>query len=110
MAYTLPSGMQVGAQISYVDVNGNPATVDGVVTWTSSDATVVSVMADAQDSTLCTIAAIGPVGAAQVQASADADLGAGSRTIVTLLDVTVVAGEAVAGTITITGEATPISP
>jgi hypothetical protein len=46
-------------------------------------------------------------GNVQVSATADADLGSGVRNIVTLLDVTVVGGEAVAGTITPVGEPQP---
>jgi hypothetical protein len=108
MAYTLPVGMQVAAQVAYVDAGGNAAVVDGEVAWASSDATVASVAVDVDDSTICTIGAVGPVGAAQVTATADADIGAGVKTLVTLLDITVIAGEAVAGTITITGTPTPI--
>jgi hypothetical protein len=35
----------------------------------------------------------------QITATADADLGAGVRNLVTVCDITIVAGEAVAGTI-----------
>ena len=107
MAYLLPSRMFVQAQIAYVDAGGNPATVDGDVVWASSDETVATVTADANDSTLCSITSVGPLGAAQISATADADLGAGVRQVITLTDVTVVAGEAVAGTITIQGDPQP---
>lgn len=110
MAYTLPSDMFVTAQIAYQDASGNPATVDGAVTWSSSDSTIVAVVGDAQDSTQCRIEAVGPVGSAQITATADADLGSGTRSLVTLLDVTVVAGEAVTGSITITSTPAPIPP
>jgi len=110
MAYSLPAGMQVQVQVSYVDANGNPATVDGLVSWGASDAATVAVVVDASDSTLATVQAIGGLGQAQVTATADADLGAGTKPLVTLMDVTVVAGEAVAGTISPVGEPSDITP
>ena len=48
------------------------------------------------------------LGQVQITATADADLGEGTRELVTLMDVTIVAGEAVAGVIQPLGEATPI--
>ena len=45
------------------------------------------------------------IGDCQISCKADADMGEGVRELVTLLDVTVVGGEAVAGTITPVGEA-----
>jgi hypothetical protein len=110
MAYTLPAGMQVQVQVSYVDANGNPTTVDGLVAWAASDAGTLTVVVDPTDSTLATVQATGNIGQAQVTATADADLGAGTRPLVTLMDVTVVAGEAVAGTISPVGEPTDITP
>ena len=50
MAYTLPVGMQVRVQVAYVDAAGNPASVDGAVTWSSSDPSIAEVAADASDS------------------------------------------------------------
>lgn len=109
MAYKLATGMQVGVQVSYVDAKGHPATVDGEVDWSSSDASIVTVTADAADTTKATVVGIGDnVGLAQVTATADADLGQGVRQILTTSDVEVVAGEAIAGTIQITGEAVPV--
>jgi hypothetical protein len=104
MAYTLPVGKQVEVQVSYVDAAGNPAAVDGLVAWDSSDQSVVDVLVDDNDSTLATVRAEGGVGNCQVTATADADLGAGTRSLVTTMDVTCVAGEAVAGTIAPVGE------
>ena len=51
--------------------------------------------------------ASGETGTAQITATADADLGEGVRELITLLDVNVVAGEAVAGTISVVGSAQP---
>jgi hypothetical protein len=106
MAFNLPVGMQVGVTVAYVDQAGNPAVVDGAVTWTSSDASVASVTSTADTQAL--IVAGSTLGGAQITASADADLGSGVRSLLTLMDVTVVAGEAVSGTITPDGPPVPI--
>jgi hypothetical protein len=108
MAYTLPSGNQVQVRVEYVDANGHPATVDGDVRWDTSAANVAAVTVDSGDSNVATIASATDLGTAQISATADADLGSGVRELVCTLDVTVVAGEAVAGTISPTGESTPI--
>lgn len=110
MAYTLASKMQVHVQVAYVDAAGNPAVVDGPVQWTSSDTTIATVTVDGADSSKALVAAVGPIGQAQVKAVADADLGAGVRNLTTPMDVTVAAGEAVAGTISPVGPAEPIPP
>ena len=114
MAYTLPADKQVQLQIGYVDANGNPATIDGVVTWESSDEEIASIEpleATPQGTPEGGVVTLVPgtkVGNCQVTARADADLGEGLRELVTLLDVTVVGGEAVTGTITPVGEPTPL--
>jgi len=104
--YTMPVDYSVTMQVSYVDIHGNPAEVQ-TVSWTSSDIDTVEVHVDPNDSTLCVVQAKGKVGQAQVTATADADLGAGVRNIVTLCDLTVVAGEAVSGTIAPVGDPVP---
>ena len=108
--YTLPVDHLVSMQVSYVDAGGNPARVDGAVTWASSDAAVVTVEVDANDSTMCTVTPAGALGQVQVTASADADLGAGVRTLITTCDIEIVAGEAVSGSIQPTGSPQPIAP
>jgi hypothetical protein len=111
MAYTLPSDKTVKLQIGYVDVNGNPATIDGVVTWESSDPTIADVtslpVTKGAAGSVVQLTPGSAIGNCQISAKADADLGAGVRELVTLLDVTVVGGEAVTGTITPVGEPTP---
>ena len=106
--YNLPSGMQIVVAVAYEDANGNPAKIDGEVAWTTSDAAIATAAVDPSDSSKCTVAAVGPVGSAQVTAVADADLGSGVRTLTTLLDISVVAGEAVAGVISVTSDPEPI--
>lgn len=108
--YTLPVDHTVLMQVAYVDAKGNPATIDGDVTWSSSDAAVIAAQVDASDSTICRAIPAGSIGQAQITATCDADLGDGVRELVTLCDIEVVGGEAVAGTIQPVGEPSPIEP
>jgi hypothetical protein len=108
--YTLPVDHQVAMEVTYVDANNNPAKVDGAVGWVSSDTTIATVTVDSQDSAICSVVPVGKAGQVQVTATADADLGAGVRSLVTICDIEVVAGEAVAGSIQPLGEAQPIAP
>lgn len=105
--FTLPDDKKVVVQVAYVDAKGHPAKVDGVVTWSSSDDTVVAVDVDAADSTKATVRPTDALGQVQVTAKADADLGAGVREIITTLDVEVVAGDAVKGVIQPVGDPVP---
>jgi len=107
--YTLPVDHKVSMQVSYVDAHGNPAAVDGPVAWAASDASLATVTADAADSTICTVVPAGPVGQVQGSASADGDLGTGVKQLVTTADISLVAGEAVSGTIQPTGPAVPVA-
>lgn len=108
--YQLPSDKYVNLQVSYVDAKGNPAKVDGAVVWKTSDAAICAVTADATDSTKAKLNPGANLGQAQASATADADLGAGVQTLICTLDVEVVAGSAIAGTITPVGEPLPIPP
>jgi len=108
MAYTLASGMQVHLKVSYVDAAGNPAAIDGAVTWDSSDVNVATVTAESDMTAL--VKTVGPVGQVQVSATADVDLGAGVKELITPMDLTVAAGEAVAGTVEPVGPAEPVTP
>jgi hypothetical protein len=108
MAYVLPNDKFIAVAVAYVDAKGNAAQVDGDVTWDSSDENIVTVEVDAADSTQAKVIPTGQVGQAQVSVTADADLGSGIREIITTADIQVVAGEAVAGTISPVGEPQPI--
>jgi hypothetical protein len=108
--YTLPVDRLVNMQVSYVDASGNPAKVDGDVSWSSSDDDIAKLEIDSGDSTICRVIPVGQVGQVQVTATADADLGSGVRQIITVCDIAVVAGEAVTGTISPVGEPAPIAP
>jgi hypothetical protein len=108
--YTLPVDHSVLMQVTYVDAKGNPATIDGDVTWEASDASIITVAVDANDSSICRATPVGSVGQVQVTAKCDADLGDGVRELLTLCDIEVVGGEAVAGTIQPVGEPDPLAP
>ena len=106
--YNLKDTDQVGLSFAAVDAFGNPTTVESA-TWTSSDDTVVTVTVDPADFTKAVMAAVGPIGTAQITLSADARFGPDVNTLTGLLDVTVIAGEAVSLVIS-PGEATPVAP
>jgi len=109
MAYKLPNDKMIAVQVAYVDSKGNPAQVDGDVSWDTSDASIATVESNAGDSTQAVVTPVGPIGQVQITATADADLGSGVREIITTMDVDIVAGEAIAGTITPVGEPQPIA-
>lgn len=97
---TLPDDKTASGTIAYVDAKGFPAKVDGAPQWSSSDDTVFSVAQDASG-LAATITPTG-LGTAQVRITADADLGSGVQEIITIGDIEVVGGQAVAGNLTLT--------
>lgn len=103
----LPIDHKVPASITPVDAKGNPAQVEGAPVWTSSAQSIVMVT-PAADGLSADITPTGTLGTAQVNVTADADLGAGVTSITGILDVQTVAGQAVSLKIN-TGEAVPIS-
>jgi len=98
--FTLPDDKTAAAAVAYVDAKGQPAKVDGAPVWTSSDENVLTVAADA-DGMSATVTPVG-LGTAQVKIEADADLGSGVESLITLADVEVVGGKAVAGNVSLT--------
>ena len=96
-------------EVAYVDADNNPATVDGAVTWASSNEAIATVVSIGPTAAMIAATRGGSLGTAQITATADADLGSGTRELLTTFDVTVVAGEAVSGTISPTGAPTPIA-
>lgn len=107
--YTLPVDHYVEMQVAYMDSGGNPAKVDGDVTWRSSDDTIAMAEADPGDSTLVKVTPVGALGQVQIVATADADLGTGVRALITTTTIEIVAGEAVSGTISPVGDPVPIA-
>jgi hypothetical protein len=98
MSLILTDLQKVTLSIQPVDAVGNPARVDGVPAWSCSDETVVTIDV-AGDGLSCVATSVGPLGTAQVNVTADADLGDGVKSIAGTLDVEVMASEAVSLTI-----------
>ncbi len=96
---TMTNSQQLTATIQPVDKKGQPAPVDGIPVWASSDETIITVT-PADDGLSAVVAAVGPLGAAKVSVTADADLGAGTAAIFGTLDVTITQGQAVGFKIT----------
>ena len=105
--FTLPVDDAVKMQATYVDSENNPAKVDGPIAWASSDETLAAVEVDSVDSSIVTVIPVGPIGQVQITATADADLGAGVRNLIPVCDLSLVAGEAVAGAIQPVGDPFP---
>ena len=95
MVLVLTATQQCTLAISVVDKKGNPAAVDGVPAWGTSDASLLTVT-PAMDGLSAVIIAVGSLGTAQVNVSADADLGDGVTAITGTLDVTITAAQATA--------------
>ncbi len=94
MSLTLLDTQKVPLSIAPVDAVGNPAPVDGIPEWTVSDSAVLAIEV-ADDGMSALVTTVGPLGDAQVNVSADADLGEGVTTLTGLLDISVIASEAV---------------
>jgi hypothetical protein len=108
MAYTLPVDKMVVVAVQYADTGGNVVDLpQGNVHWETSEPTILDAQPDASDDQQCSLTPAGTVGNAQVTCTgSNPD---GSQVIATL-DITVVAGDAVSGTIQPTGEPQPIEP
>lgn len=94
MSLLLTDVQKATLKIAPVGAKGNPAPVDGVPAWSVADPTILTIT-PAADGLSADVASVGPLGASQVNVSADADLGAGVTTIAGTLDVTVAASQAV---------------
>ena len=108
MSLILQNDHKVTASITPVDAKGNPATIDGLANWTSSASDIVAIQNVSADSLSAEIVPGTALGTAQINVTADADLGSGVTTINGVLDVQVVAGQAVGFTIS-TSAAVPIT-
>ena len=98
MALLLTDSQKVVFSITPVDAHGHAARVDGIPSWSVSDPAVGTITVSA-DGLSAEFLASAP-GMVQVSVQADADLGAGVRTIAGTLDIQVEPGEAVGLTIT----------
>ena len=93
MSLILSVVQQVTLSIAPVDVKGNPAPIDGAPAWSVIDPTIAT-LAVAPDGLSAELIAA-TVGHVQVTVSADARLGPDVSTITGVLEVDVVAAEAV---------------
>lgn len=96
--------MQVGSRatlsVSWRDAGGNSVMVDGPTVWVSSDPSVCQVTVATGNPLIANLLAPGPIGNASIQATADADLGEGKKSVTATIAITVISGEAVGGEIT----------
>lgn len=95
MSLILKDDQRVGLTAAFTTKAGNPARVDGVPVWRSSDESIVTVT-PSEDGLSAVAVAVGPLGTAQVSVEADADLDAEETRLITgVLDIEVRASEAV---------------
>lgn len=94
----LTDTQQCDLTLQPVDKKGQPAAIDGTPSWSSSNEAVVAVAVSANGLSATLVAGI--LGTAQINVTADADLGAGVVAVTGTLDVQVVAGQAVAVALT----------
>jgi len=99
---TMQSGTYATCSVEWKDKAGNPAKVDGATTWTSSDPDTLTATVATGNSLICNVYAPGPIGKATVEATADADMGSGVKTVSKTIEIEVTTGEAVEGEITFT--------
>ena len=100
----LTDEQKVTGKAVFTDAKGKPAKVDGTPVWASSNETAASAVADPNDPFSVIVTGLDPgtdpAGTVlQISCTADADLGEGTTSVVLTADVTVVAGQAVGGTI-----------
>lgn len=93
--FVLTDIQRVTLHFEVIDAAGNPAAIDGTPEWGSSDEAILTV-APADDGMSAMVTTVGPLGAAQIHVTADADLGEGVRPLTGILDFEVHGSEAVA--------------
>src|SRR5262245_15536781 len=73
---TLTATQKATLSVEFLDSKGNPASVDGVPVWMTDNSDLLA-LAPSADGMSCEVSAVGPIGAASAQVTADADLGSG---------------------------------
>ena len=96
MSLVLTDVQKVALSFVALDAAGNAAPVDGLPTWTvvGANPEIVSLVVS-EDGLNCAVVTTGPLGTCQVQLEADARLGEEVVPITGVLDVEVIASEAV---------------
>lgn len=100
MASTMQAGSRATVSVEWKDSAGHTVKVDGPTVWDSSAPGIVECKVATGNPSIANLFAPGPVGTAQIQATADADLGEGKKAVTAMIDINVIAGEAVGGDIT----------
>jgi len=90
----MKAGQTINLSISPVDSFNNPAKIDGVPTWVSSDENLLT-LNPSIDGLSAVATSVGPVGKVSVTVTADADVSEGIHNLVGVLEIDVEAGEAV---------------
>lgn len=99
MANQMRSGTYATVSVEWKDTGGQVVKVDGPTKWESSNPSVCEVTVAAGNPQIANLYAPGPIGKVQIHATADADLGAGVRSVTATTEVEVISGEAVGGEI-----------
>src|SRR5215831_13053321 len=107
---TMQIGSYATVSVEWKDANGNPAKVDGPTSWLSSDPGVCEVTVATGNSQIANLFAPGEIGTAQIQATADADMGSGVQAITSTIAVDVISGQATGGEITFTQNSAQVPP
>lgn len=94
MSTVLPVSHFLPASVQPLDAKGNPAAVDGVAVWEASDPALVTLEV-AIDGLSANIVPTGALGHVQIRVRADARIGPDVREISGLLEIDLVAAEAV---------------
>ena len=108
MELVITDSQQFKVEIQPVDRAGNPGTLASGPVWSASDPTILMVV-PAADGMSAVVSAMGKLGAARVNVTAEGDPTPGVNTITGTVDVQVVGGKAVSHHFTV-GVATEIPP
>lgn len=99
MAATMQVGSYATVSVEWRDAGGNTVKVDGPTKWESSNDAIATVTVASGNPQIANLYAAGQIGTVQIEATADADLGEGTKAVTAVLDVQVISGEAVGGEI-----------
>ncbi len=101
MPLILQDDQQVPYAASFLDKKNQPAVVDGVPVWASSDPSLLTVTpaSDGLSALAVAVAVTPPGSTVQISVTADTRMGPDVVPLVLTDDITIVAGEAVSGTL-----------
>jgi len=102
MSATMQVNSYATLSVQWKDKGGNIVKVDGPTVWTSSAPETCQVTVAAGNPLIANLYAPGPIGKVTIQATADADLGEGTKSVTSSIELEVISGEAVGGEITFT--------